>query len=51
MEHVKDSDIWYIKMLFSPKDYNWDDVDFSDEKEKEIIKETMKTFDKIIPQK
>ena len=53
MEHVKDSDIWYIQMLFSPQNCDWVDVDFSEEKEKEkeTIKETMKTFDKIIPQK
>ena len=53
IEYVKDSDIWYIQMLFSPQNCDWVDVDFSEEKEmvKETIKETMKTFDKIIPQK
>ena len=49
MEYVKDSDIWYIQMLFSPKNCDWVDVDFSEEKE--MVKETMKTFDKTIPQK
>ncbi len=51
IEYVKQSDLWYIKMLFSPKDCNWEDVDFSDEKEREIVKETMKISDKTIPQK
>lgn len=32
-EYVKDSDLWYIKMLFSPQDkkFTWEDVDFSEE--------------------
>ena len=47
IEYVKQSDLWYIKMLFSPKDCNWEDVDFSDG----IVKETMKISDKTIPQK
>lgn len=51
IEYVQEKDLWYIKMLFSPKDCNWEDVDFSDEKEREIVKETIKTSDKTIPQK
>jgi len=33
IEYVKEIDLWYIKMLFSPQDkkISWDDVDFKDE--------------------
>ena len=33
IEYVKENDLWYIKMLFSPQDkkISWDDVDFKDE--------------------
>lgn len=41
VEYVEDKNLWYIKMLFSPKDFKWEDVDFSDE-----VK-PIKTFDKI----
>ena len=32
VEYVKENDLWYIKMLFSPRDkkISWDNVDFSD---------------------
>lgn len=32
VEYVLESDLWYIKMLFSPQDkIKWEDVDFSEE--------------------
>lgn len=31
IEYVEDKNLWYIKMLFSPKDFKWEDVDFSEE--------------------
>ncbi len=49
VEYVQEKDIWYIKMLFSPQDISWKDVDFSNEKE--IVKEITKTPDKTIPLK
>jgi len=31
IEYVKEIDLWYIKMLFTPNGVIWGNVDFSDE--------------------
>lgn len=31
VEYVKEEDLWYIKMLFSPKDTDWNEVDFEEQ--------------------
>lgn len=43
IEHVKESDLWYIKMLFTPNGMEWKDVVF-DDKVKQDVKFT-KLFD------
>jgi len=45
VEYVKDSDLWYIKMLFSPSGILWQDVDFSDDDVKEIKNTIIKIED------
>ena len=42
IEHVKENDLWYIKMLFTPNDVPWGEVDFNDS-----IKEVKNTIIKI----
>jgi len=31
IKYVKDDELWYIKMLFTPQNVSWEVVDFSDE--------------------
>ena len=37
IEYVKEIDLWYIKMLFTPQKVSWSDVDFKDEVKEVII--------------
>lgn len=30
VQHVKDDELWFIKMLFTPNDVDWSEVDFED---------------------